>query len=77
MDSLIVNKSIICGILMSPPQFDYMSDGTLICRMTPMTTEYWTKHDEEYNNPDVKCHQSHAVLAFGRLTELAFTRITA
>lgn len=77
MDTLLVNKAIVCGILMTPPRFDVMPDGTLVCRMIVNTTEHWTEHDEEYDRPDVKFHQLHEVLAYGRLAEIAFDKMTA
>lgn len=77
MDSLIVNKAIICGTLMHSPQFDLMNDGSIVCRMIPITIEHWTEHDEEYDSPDVKYRELHEVLVYGRLAEFAFTELTA
>lgn len=75
MDTLLVNKAIICGIVMRLPQFDYMSDGTLICRIIVTTTEHWTEHDDEYESPDVKHHETHELLAYGRIAEIAATQV--
>lgn len=74
MDTLLVNKAIICGIVMRLPQFDYMPDGTLISRIIVTTTEHWTEHDE-YDCRDVKYHETHELLAYGRLAEIVATQV--